>query len=96
MVDIRSVVSTVVPMPPTLTVIRDATDRVQDAETQLDELSAMVALNRLVKAATSDLITKALHVYTGTEVARAMGVSRQATNKRRRRPATPSTERNGS
>lgn len=84
--------ATVDPMPSTLTAIRDATDRVQEAETQLDELSAMVELNRLVKTATSDLIMRALATYTGAEVARATGVSRQYTNRRRRRTVTPSAE----
>lgn len=52
----------------------------------------MVELNRLVKAATSDLIMRALMTYPGAEVARATGVSRQYANRRRRRPATPSAE----
>lgn len=76
-------------MPPTLTVIRDATDRVEAAQTQLDELTAMVELNRVVRAATSDLIARALHTYPGAEVARAIGTSRQYAN-RRKRAANPS------
>jgi hypothetical protein len=72
-------------MPSTLTAIRDATDRVQDADTQLEELTAMVELQRLVRAATQQLIMRALHTYSGAEVARATGVTRQATNRQKLR-----------
>lgn len=77
-------------MPSTLTAIRDATDRVEDADTQLDELAAMVDLRRLVVHATAVLIQRALLTYTGSEVAHATGLTRQAMNRKRRNP--PSTK----
>jgi hypothetical protein len=77
-------------MPSTLTVIRDATDRIEAADDQLGELNAMVELNRLVRKATSNLILIALQTYSASEVARATGQTRQYMN---RRKATPSPER---
>jgi hypothetical protein len=81
-------------MPSTLTAIRVATDRVEDAQEQLGELAAMVALHRLVRKATSDLILSALQSYSTGEVAAVTGQSRQHTNRQKRR-VTPS-ERNPS
>lgn len=63
--------------------IRTALDAVEQADTQLDELAAIVALDRLVRRATSVSIGAALTTYTPTQVARAIGVSRQAIAKRR-------------
>jgi hypothetical protein len=56
----------------------------------------MVDLNRLVRKATSDLILRALHTYSGAEVALAAGTSRQYTNRLKRRKATPSSGRKAS
>lgn len=50
----------------------------------------MVDLRRLVVHATSDLIRRALLTYTGSEVAHATGLTRQAMNRKRRNP--PSTK----
>jgi hypothetical protein len=63
--------------------IRTALDAVEQAETQLDELAALARLDRLVREATSTSVVAALTTYTPTEVARALGVSRQAIAKRR-------------
>lgn len=63
--------------------IRTALDAVEQAETQLDELAALAHLDRIVRQATSDMVGAALSTYTPTEVARALGVSRQAIAKRR-------------
>lgn len=67
----------------TISEIRAALDRVEQAETQLDELAELVRLNRLIRNATSKAIGAALTVYTPTDVARAVGTSRQAMAKRR-------------
>lgn len=66
-----------------ITDLQTALDRVAAADTQLDELGALVALERLVRGLTRDAVTAALKVYTPTEVARAAGTSRQAMAKRR-------------
>jgi len=63
--------------------LRAAIDRVERADHQLDELAALVALDRLVRRVTRDAVTAALTVYTPTEVARAAGTTRQAMAKRR-------------
>lgn len=63
--------------------IRKALDTVEQAQTQLEELAALVELERLVRSATSVGIGAALTVYTPTQVGRAIGVSRQAMAKRR-------------
>lgn len=63
--------------------IRKALDAVELAETQLDELTALVRLDHLVRQATGVGISAALTVYTPTQVARAVGLSRQAMAKRR-------------
>lgn len=55
----------------------------------------MVDLDRLVRKATRELITRALLTYSTPEVARATGQTRQHTN-RRKRQATPSPERKAS
>lgn len=63
--------------------IRTALDAVVQAESQLDELAALARLDRLVREATSASVVAALTNHTPTEVARALGVSRQAIAKRR-------------
>jgi hypothetical protein len=62
--------------------IRTATDRIEDAETQLEELAQMVGLERLVRGFARQLFAAALDSYTPAEVARAVGTSRQAMDKR--------------
>lgn len=57
---------------------------VEQADTQLDEVGAMVRLQRLVMQRTRQLVHAALLEYPAAEVARATGVSRQAMGKRRR------------
>jgi hypothetical protein len=82
-------------MPRTLNDVRAATDRVAAAETQLDELAAMVDLERLVCQLTRHLMSSAFQVFTPTEISRALGQSRQAVSQKRKRagvPAGPSTE----
>jgi hypothetical protein len=63
--------------------IRTALDAVVQADSQLDELAALARLDRLVREATSASVVAALANHTPTEVARALGVSRQAIAKRR-------------
>jgi hypothetical protein len=62
--------------------IHDALDAVEDAETALEEVTALVRLDRLVKAAAAASVTHALTIHPVTEVARACGISRQALSKR--------------
>jgi len=90
---------TVSRMPATLNDIRAATDRVQAADTQLEELAAMVDLERLVKGLSRHLFRAAYGKYTMAEIARAVGTSRQAVSQQRQRqqqradgPAPLSTE----
>lgn len=71
-------------MSATLDQIRTATDRVESADTQLDELAAMVDLDRLVRSTCQTLFAAALDTYPPAEVARAVGTSRQAMGKRLR------------
>jgi len=72
---------------PALHEIRAATDQVAAAQTQLDELAAMIALDRLVTDHTRRLVAAALEVHKPAAVARAIGVSRQAVAKRARAAA---------
>lgn len=86
---------TVSRMPATLNDVRAATDRVERAETQLEELAAVVALDRLVRSITRHLMGAAFKAYTPTEIARTLGTSRQAVSQKRKRagvPADPSLE----
>jgi hypothetical protein len=68
----------------TISELSAALDRVAEAETQLDELAALARLDRLVRTATGSALRAALTTYTATEVAAAVGVSRQAIAKRGR------------
>lgn len=67
----------------TISDLRAALDLVEQADTQLEELAALIDLSRRVRNATSRAIGAALTVYTPTQVARAAGTSRQAMAKRR-------------
>lgn len=67
----------------TIDEIQAALDAVEQADTQLEEVSALVELNRLVRSRTSTAIGAAVATYTPTQVARAIGVSRQAMAKYR-------------
>jgi hypothetical protein len=69
---------------PALEEIRAATDQVAAAQTQLDELAAMIALDRLVTLHSRRLVAAALDAHKPAAVARALGVSRQAIAKRAR------------
>lgn len=53
-----------------------------EADTPLDELAAMVALKKLAQEATDELARAALQNHLITEVARAIGVSRQFVSKK--------------
>lgn len=68
----------------TISDLRDALDAVEAADTQLDELAALVHLDRLTRRATSVAIGAALGTYNTAQVARAAGTSRQAMQNRRR------------
>lgn len=62
----------------TLRDLYDALDAVEAADTQLDELAALVRLDRLVRSTRTRAMRAAHGVYTDTEIARAVGVTRQA------------------
>lgn len=69
----------------TLDEIQTRLDAVEAADTQLDELAALVALERRVRTAASIAIGAALSTYRPVDVARAIGTSRQAVERRRDR-----------
>jgi hypothetical protein len=73
----------VAPMP-TIRDIDLALSRVEDAETQLEELAALVLLDRIVRTVTRESVAAALATHSQSEVSRAVGVSRQAIAKRGR------------
>lgn len=53
----------------------------------------MADLRRLVVHATSQLICEALVTYSGSEVARATGLTRQSVNRKRRGPRPSATRK---
>lgn len=67
---------------PTIRDLDLALSRVEEAETTLDETAALVELDRLVRAVTRDHLRAAVAEHSQSEVARAVGVSRQAIAKR--------------
>lgn len=75
--------------------IEAALDRLEAAETAIDQLAALEEIKRIYEAAKADLVHAAIRESSATAVARVLGVSQQAVSKRfaiRRgtaRPARP-------
>lgn len=69
--------------------IDSAVTEVTAADSQLDELAAVRRLELLVSTIRRELVLAALTNHHGGEVGRALGVSRQAINRRYRNKTGP-------
>jgi DNA-directed RNA polymerase specialized sigma24 family protein len=76
-----------------LGLIRTATDQVEDADSALEEVAALGALHQLVTRLFHESLHQALVGHTSADVARALGLTRQAVSRRAR--AARNAERAG-